>query len=1410
MKSVSSKEVITGKPHHSTCLSFPKKNSKKIKLTPSCICALQLMDLANKKINTDVTGKEKQVSNENCSNGFKPQTFRKDILDNMLQNKNLGGRELFKMIMSENRESRDRTREGWIYESLSVILAGTKCFTGIDYTEINEGQLQNLKKVKDFNSLLRINITGGGDNKSDITIKRGETTIPFSIKYRDDFSETDVCFLNSTMQRLNTNYKIGLIVKDKKLIMNHGYHNHLSENKILHDEIIKNGLLFDEEDVICALDRFCQEFSSVTSNVDDFIEYINSEYLLSPRQRLIKKMHQEMSLQKFIKTLGANKSNKWCIAHKPRSGKSITILLISKYLLESGHKKILIMTSVPATIDSFTNDLDKWLCFKNINYKLQCDFDTIDDDFNGIVFCSVQYLKMDADNKKKDFLKKYGFDAFISDESHLGSSTHKTRTDILEVNRDVEDICKNININIFASGTADKTKKYYDINTNYVFEWDITDEAYMKLLDNSELTIEKYQEIVRYMCSRHGDIFEECLKNQTLNKDYSKHPTQVLMKHSIPEKLVRNIDKYNTEHGTKYGYSCATLFALRQFINEKNEVEYAEDFELCNSVDGEEILVEFCESIISQQKMKETIMKQIENTQASYKSRKSTRDNPLLFIIYLPTHTGNNTISKLQKTLKLFLEKHELWSDYNVEYSNSTEDTGAVKERYNDYIQSIMNKTKTERKRGCILLLGSKGSVGITYNECDVTISLDDGHNLDNQKQRFSRALTEATGKTIGINVDMNIQRSYLYVIDIINNYKKNIKTNKSYSDILYYLFENKIFLFDPQQFNNGKVKTIEVVSYYQKEMEIMMREIDDTIILEKIQCDDILLEHIKDKVTKITLQNKFNTDLEGEQQDCPKGEKERIQIDAPEESTGVKDCKKLDESEVVKNEVLINQTYEMCKSFLFPLLALISKSYNVYDFSDIFMNEKTKKLIISLLKDKIKDKIELNKENYNIVVNIMNIIIDNNQEVVNKIREIYSVAPARKLRELIAKHFIPTADEQKKNAEVPSPVKLVEEMLNRVPEEFWKTPHKVFEPCCGKGNFVLGIFDRFYNGLKEMYPDEFERCRVIMTECIYYADLTSLNVFITTEIMKCHVQSYCGFDEFDFDFNKYTGDTLKLIIEQTWSNVKFHAVIGNPPYNDDSGNKGKGHTLWTIFIEKSLEEWLLPNGYLLFVNPSLWRQPEHPLQTLMKSKQIIYLEIHDEKDGLKTFKKNTRYDIYLIQNKPYEQNTIIKTQKGEIIDINLTEWAFIPNYDFETIEKIIMGEEKIDILHSESKYEVRRPHMSHNKLDDYKYPCVYSVNRSNELTFKWSNTREKGMFNIPKVIFGSGATGFIVDKNGDYGLTQWATGIVDDVDNLENIAKALNSNKFKDIILATSVSKAEINRKILKHFKKDFWKEFI
>jgi len=829
--------------------------------------------------------------------------------------------------------------------------------------------------------------------------------------------------------------------------------------------------------------------------------------------------------------------------------------------------------------------------------------------------------------------------------------------------------------------------------------------------------------------------------------------------------------------------------------------------------------------------MRKTIMKQIEGIQTSRGSRKSTIDNPLLFIMYLPTHTRNNTINLLQKTFKKFLETHNLWTDYNIEYSNSTDDTGTVKEEYNEYIQTIMNKTKEgyytddkpgEKKnyKGCILLLGNKGSVGITYKDCDATISLDDGHHLDNQKQRFSRALTEAEGKTIGINVDMNIQRTYRYLIDIIQKHRRNTKTTKTNAEILYYLFVHNIFLFDPQQINNGKMTTIEINSYYQKEAENIMKEIDDTPFLENIECNDDLHHVIMTNFQKRELK-KINSDLEGEQQDCPKGDKTKIEIDAPYVADDLE--KEKQEEETAKAELLINQTYEMCKSFLFPLLALISRSYNMFDFKEIFVNDKTMILMISLLLDK---KIDLDDNNYIILVNIMNHIIDHNVEIINNIREIYMIAHPNKLRQLIANHFIPTNDEKKKNAEVSTPVILVDDMLITISEDFWKTPNKVFEPCCGKGNIVLGIFDRFYKGLEEMYPDENDRCRVIMTECIYYADLTALNVFITTEIMKCHIQSYCGLDEFDYEFNSYTGNSLTFDFRSHWNIDGFDAVIGNPPYNiakEDTLKGGYGNrSLWDKFVIFGIDICLNKHGLLLFVHPPSWRKPEHYLwKKMTQENQLIYLKSFSKKEGNKIFGCSTLFDYYLLEKTSVYKNTIIDGQDKKQYSINLESWKFLPSGYFDIIENIL-GDNSV--IYSSSIYDTRRKwvlplikkepqeeYYKRCKEEKYNYPVIHNMTKAYGNGYVYSN-EDKGHYGIKKVVLSFGEFQYPYnDYEGKYGMSQICYGLqIENKEEGDNICKAINSEKFKEILKYTKWSTFQTDWRMFKYFKKDFWKEFI
>jgi hypothetical protein len=1339
------------------------------------------------------------------NDAFIKQNTRKDVLINMLNN--IKNPELYNILMSDN-QNNDDSRKGYLYETISIILLISKCLS-IDYDYILESQLQNLHTVININEILKSNIHNG-NNVSDITIKYQNIIIPFSIKYRNKFipKDSDISILDNTLKTITASYKLGLIVKNKNLIINHNYKNDATIHKELHNTIIENNLLLDENDIKEGLKIFCSKFSNL--NIETFIELINSEYLLTGRKQLRLKLHQKMTYLKFIQDLP--NSNKFLISHKPRSGKSITLLNIAKYLLENTEtNKILIMTSVPATIKSFINDLDFFQEFINIKYINQEDLNKIDTLYKGIVFCSVQFLKTNT-QEKQQYLININFDVIIIDECHLGSSTTKTENEILNI-KDLQD---NIKINIFASGTAEKTRKFYKIK--HVYEWDIEDEAFMKELNNNY-----DDEIIEMMINRHGTYFLDCYNDITLNKDYRNHPTQVLIKHLVSDELIAKIKEYNIKNNTMYGYSCNSLFALNKIrINGEYEYETRFSLEMIGN-DGIDILKIFFENIISNNKMNNnTIMRKVENIQKARNSRISTIKEPKLILVYLPVNTRNNNISQLQKTFKRFIKENDLWKDYNIEYSNSIQDSGDYKEEYNDYIETIINKTIKDNKKGCFLLLGNKGGVGITYHNCDVTISLDDGHNIDNQKQRYSRALTEAVNKTVGINIDMNIQRTYLYINELLHKHKKITRTMKTNGEILKYLYDHSIFLFNPNEIN--RTSTFEITSYYNKEAENILKNIDDTELLNNIivSDDDIIgneeisLEFSVNEKNEIETRI-INSDLEGEQKDCPKGEIVKIYNSDDEieekEKKEEKEEEKDEENEIIELDKREKQKQILkivCQKVLIPLLSLLSRTYKELEFCEMINNKETKEIIENIFKDK---RIILNKNSYNSIINIM----DNNNEIINNIREIYRTAPSNKIHELIAKHFIPSIEEKKNNAEIPTPLILVNEMLDKIPQEFWKTPKKVFEPCCGKGNFVMKIFEKMYNGLSEMIPDKRERCNIIINKCLYYGDKTKLNVFITTEILKCEIESRTGIEELH-NFNSYHGDTLELDINEIFNIDNFDAVIGNPPYQDNQENKGKrggGDLLWNKFVIKSINI-LTKNGYLLFVHPPGWRKPESErskfknLFTLMAhNNQIIYLEIHDTKDGLKIFNAGTRYDWYLLQKRKQCNRTIIKGDDRKLYKINLRKWKFLPNSNFNIIKKLLANntDNKCYIIYGVSNYETRKKWVSCKKDKEYKYTLIHSTPQ-NGIRYMYSLKNDNGHFGIAKVIFGdSGIYNSVIDINGDYGMTQHSIGIkINNIEEGNKIKKYIESIEFKNILNSCSWSNFQIDWRLFTYFKQDFY----
>lgn len=281
---------------------------------------------------------------------------------------------------------------------------------------------------------------------------------------------------------------------------------------------------------------------------------------------------------------------------------------------------------------------------------------------------------------------------------------------------------------------------------------------------------------------------------------------------------------------------------------------------------------------------------------------------------------------------------------------------------------------------------------------------------------------------------------------------------------------------------------------------------------------------------------------------------------------------------------------------------------------------------------------------------------------------------------------------------------------------------------------------------------------------------------------------------------------------------MKFDVIVGNPPYQTETN--GKSRPIWDKFVLKAFDH-LNDNGYLVMVHPSGWRNVTgrfEPVRDLLYSKQLEYLEIHNEKDGKKTFGANTRYDWYCVKNSPSKKNDkiLVKFEDGTSKKIVPTKLPFIPNHSYDKITKLIAkpGEETVEVL-NDSAYHTQREHISKTKTKKFKYPCVYHVNvKDVPSTFYWSSTNDKGHFGIPKLIWIPNArltgTGYYVDIKGEYGLTEFAIGIVDTPANLKKIQKAIKSQKFRDIISATFITYGGITHKLASVLRKDFWKDFV
>ena len=123
------------------------------------------------------------------------------------------------------------------------------------------------------------------------------------------------------------------------------------------------------------------------------------------------------------------------------------------------------------------------------------------------------------------------------------------------------------------------------------------------------------------------------------------------------------------------------------------------------------------------------------------------------------------------------------------------------------------------------------------------------------------------------------------------------------------------------------------------------------------------------------------------------------------------------------------------------------------------------------------------------------------------------------------------TKERVKQTGEVFTPPELVEEILDKLPQEVWNDTEKTWlDPSCGNGNFLVAVKDRLlargrplYEVLSKIYgvdimQDNVDECRARLDPDNLYPDIVNNNI-ICADALRYHYRfdgSYSYDDEYE------------------------------------------------------------------------------------------------------------------------------------------------------------------------------------------------------------------------------------------------------------------------------------------------------
>jgi len=1070
------------------------------------------------------------------------------------------------------------------------------------------------------------------------------------------------------------------------------------------------------------------------------------------------------------------------------------IILCSKQFLQ--HK--IGTTSTKITKTAKLKTIKKHLRLNSIKVKRTYSKEQVEVFIKTYHITDSEILEDNANTKPRviSWLKKMTFDMRFVDESHNGGTSSLAQKTFDYYGGDA--------FTVQITATYSKPVNDYCIPPKNHVLWDLEDMKLCKNIDSAgsmDRLVEKHGEDIRTVMAQYSQA--------NIIAEYKKYPNlHILTDEITPESVTILLEEtmYNDN-----GWSTEANFLLKQ----GEDMKYMEEFQK-----ESETLKMWYKMFGKKSKLggapdkeypdDKVFLKRIENicnrTGSRFMGEGVLSGEPTIIMAFLPVFTdrGEKYLSKLSNATIKLLEKYKVIPEFDI-ISINGHCNGKLA------IEDARVKARNSGKKGVLVLSGKKCSLGVSIDNCDIILLLNNNNSYDMIYQMMFRCMTGGKGKKCGFVVDLNIHR----VIETsVINYASQLKPGQHPREGIKYLLQERLININADHwmptfghYRDTKLDAL-CTSIYDLHSSNIVAALHNC--LSRLRFREVLLDDgvqkifntIFSSVKPTTRQKEIIDSLLEDTEQIKKGI-EKIKVDnGGELSVEEKEEKNVNYMDILKHIIpliCMLTIHSRDTTSLEPMVKYMEDDKHIYniliDQTKSWWGKNVDKRIIKLF---IEVYVKYLKDDPEI------------DQIIRTVKELFvkNIRNSRELSKLIDTYLIPQELEKKSNAEVSTPFKLRQEMMDKMHLVFWTTKKKVFEPCSGKGGFILDIVDRFTTGLTEAIPDEMARYKTIVEECLYFCDINPTNIFICKLLLDPYN---------DYTLNFHEGNTLELDIHEKWGIDGFDAVIGNPPYNS-SGNTGTGNTIWQHFTKKSLDTWVRPGGLLMFVHPPGWRKPNttrgkfYGMYELMtKDNQMEWLSIHGIKDGKKTFNCGTRYDWYLIEKTPAYKHTVVNDEQGIVLNVGMSEFNWLPNYNIKAVRELLAdaGEETCEIIQSMSAYEPRKKWMNKTKDELFKYPCIHSTPKKG-VRYMYSKFNDRGHFDIPKVIFGdSGINNPIIDITGKYGMTQHSMGIkIYSLEEGELLAQILKSDRMNDLINSCLYSSYAIDWNIFKDMKRDFWNE--